>query len=109
MLLYWQAATFFPNLTLSPSSFGSTANRSPLNYYFDLEKSSWLEWTTLSTNHFCDNAPRVAHLFLPTKEAVSFIYFLSSLAAKTNIWIQSESAGIGLHQMIKRSISKDLL
>lgn len=46
---------------------------------------------------------------MPVRESISLIYFLTSTAYQTNIWIQSESSGIGVHRTIERSITKGIL
>lgn len=51
MLLVWQSAAIFPHIKLSPAGFGSNLQKDPLLYYFDIQKSTWLEWVTLSEFH----------------------------------------------------------
>lgn len=110
MLIVWQSAAIFPQIKLSPAHFGSTLHRDPLLYYFDIQKSTWLEWVTLSEFHTDNNKVEyVSELFVPVRESISLVYFLSSTAYQSNIWIQSESRGIGVHRMIERIISKGIL
>jgi len=51
MIIFWQSAAIFPELKLVPSDFGSSVQKDPTNYYYDIQKATWLEWVTLYEYH----------------------------------------------------------
>jgi hypothetical protein len=51
MFLFWQVAAVYPKIAIAPADFGSSVPRDPFSFYYDPEKSTWLEWVTLHEYH----------------------------------------------------------
>jgi hypothetical protein len=46
---------------------------------------------------------------VPVKESIALQFFLSHTAYASNIWVQSECTGIGLHRLLEQLLSNGIV